>query len=76
MLPQVRVTLFQPPSYAPPPAFLTGLISLPISQVFITKGAFDVKRFLTLSAFGFLYHGYVVLLQLLKPPRAPPLPPC
>jgi protein Mpv17 len=26
-------------------------------QVFITGGAFDMKRFITLSAFGFLYHG-------------------
>lgn len=28
-----------------------------LAQVFIAKTAFDVKRFLTLSAFGFLYHG-------------------
>jgi protein Mpv17 len=27
------------------------------NQIFISGGAFDVKRFLTLSAFGFLYHG-------------------
>jgi len=28
-----------------------------LAQIFIAKSAFDVKRFLTLSAFGFLYHG-------------------
>jgi len=28
-----------------------------LAQIFISGGAFDVKRFLTLSAFGFLYHG-------------------
>jgi len=28
-----------------------------LAQVFITGGPFDWKRFLTLSAFGFLYHG-------------------
>jgi len=28
-----------------------------IAQIFIGKGAFDLKRFLTLSAFGVLYHG-------------------
>jgi protein Mpv17 len=28
-----------------------------LAQVFISKAAFDMKRFITLSAFGFLYHG-------------------
>lgn len=28
-----------------------------LAQIFITGGAFDWKRFATLSAFGFLYHG-------------------
>eukprot|EP00429_Kryptoperidinium_foliaceum_P017844 CAMPEP_0176031006 /NCGR_PEP_ID=MMETSP0120_2-20121206/15275_1 /TAXON_ID=160619 /ORGANISM="Kryptoperidinium foliaceum, Strain CCMP 1326" /LENGTH=190 /DNA_ID=CAMNT_0017364283 /DNA_START=40 /DNA_END=609 /DNA_ORIENTATION=+ len=28
-----------------------------LAQVFISGGPFDVKRFITLSAFGFLYHG-------------------
>jgi protein Mpv17 len=29
----------------------------PTKQIFISGGAFDMKRFITLSAFGFLYHG-------------------
>jgi protein Mpv17 len=28
-----------------------------LAQVFISGGPFDMKRFITLSAFGFLYHG-------------------
>lgn len=28
-----------------------------LAQMFISGGPFDMKRFLTLSAFGFLYHG-------------------
>lgn len=28
-----------------------------LAQVFISGGPFDMKRFLTLSAFGFIYHG-------------------
>lgn len=28
-----------------------------LAQIFISSGPFDVKRFITLSAFGFLYHG-------------------
>mmetsp|Transcript_58497 Transcript_58497/g.143090 ORF Transcript_58497/g.143090 Transcript_58497/m.143090 type:complete len:244 (+) Transcript_58497:171-902(+) len=28
-----------------------------LTQIFLTSGAFDWKRFVTLSAFGFLYHG-------------------
>jgi protein Mpv17 len=28
-----------------------------LAQIFITGGAFDMKRFITLSAFGLLYHG-------------------
>jgi len=28
-----------------------------LAQIFIGGGPFDVKRFITLSAFGFLYHG-------------------
>jgi len=28
-----------------------------LAQIFISGGPFDVKRFLTLSAFGFFYHG-------------------
>lgn len=28
-----------------------------LAQIFITGGPFDMKRFITLSAFGFLYHG-------------------
>lgn len=28
-----------------------------LAQVFISGGAFDMKRFITLSLFGFLYHG-------------------
>lgn len=28
-----------------------------IGQIFISTGPFDVKRFVTLSMFGFLYHG-------------------
>mmetsp|Transcript_14785 Transcript_14785/g.29963 ORF Transcript_14785/g.29963 Transcript_14785/m.29963 type:complete len:231 (-) Transcript_14785:170-862(-) len=28
-----------------------------LAQMFISGGPFDVKRFITLSAFGFLYHG-------------------
>jgi hypothetical protein len=30
-----------------------------LAQVFISGGPFDMKRFLTLSFFGLIYHGYV-----------------
>jgi len=40
---------------------LTSLVGFALgdylAQVFIAKGVFDMRRFLTLSSFGFLYHG-------------------